>query len=107
MNISLDFRKYFTKNEEDLMKGFYISGGVNVHHDFLAQEVNEDYEIISTGITSIGSSVRFGYQFQKNRFVFDLGSGGFLYVYYFKKSIFNNQDAQLWLNASIGFRLTK
>lgn len=107
LNTSLDFRRYFTKNEEGLMKGFYVSGGVNVHHNFLKAQVSDSGEYISTGITSIGPSLRLGYQFQKKRFVFDLGSGGFLYLYYFQKSPNNSQDAQLWLNASIGFRLNK
>jgi Protein of unknown function (DUF3575) len=105
LNVSLDFRRYFTKNEEDLMKGFYVSGGVNVHHNFLKAQVSDSGNFISQGITSIGPSIRFGYQLQKNRFVFDVGSGGFLYLHYFQKSPNNTQAAQLWLNASIGLRL--
>ncbi len=107
LNTSLDFRHYFTRNEADLMKGFYVSGGVNVHHNFLKAVVGDSGEYIGQGVTSIGPSVRLGYQFQKKRFVFDMGTGGFLYLYYFQNSPYTNQDSQLWVNMSIGFRVNK
>lgn len=64
-------------------------------------------QYLSKGITSIGPSLRLGYQFQKKRFVFDFGTGGFVYAYYFQDSQNNTQAAQFWLNASIGYRLNK
>lgn len=107
IHTSLDYRKYFNKNKEAHLKGFYIGSGINLYHNYLASRVDENGNFIGQGKSDLGIQCKTGYQWigKKERLTFDLGTGFLVSFITLQKSYYKSSDVILRLNASIGYNL--
>lgn len=73
-NISLDYRKYFSKKID--LTGFYLAPGLHYSHEYDVVKVDAQNYVSKHDVTSIGGIVRIGYQVQDGKnWIIDLGAG--------------------------------
>lgn len=74
INVSIDFKKYFSKKTN--LTGFYLSPGIAYNYDYDDVKLDDTGNVVKYGISSVGGIVRLGYQFGLNdHWIIDLGTG--------------------------------
>ena len=74
INVSIDFKKYFSKKTN--LTGFYLSPGIAYNYDYDDVKLDDAGNVVKYGISSVGGIVRLGYQFGLiDHWIIDLGTG--------------------------------
>ena len=74
INVSIDFKKYFSKKTN--LTGFYLSPGIAYNYDYDDVKLDDAGNVVNYGISSVGGIVRLGYQFGLiDHWILDLGTG--------------------------------
>lgn len=101
---SIMYRKYFNRKSKDI-KGFYLSPGINLHHEYTAYNTS----LNTYGRSFYGLRTDIGYQYfaPKSRFVFDSGIGLFTRLAEYPNSGYFVVETDFRMNLSVGIRLSK
>lgn len=108
LNTSLDYRHFFKNVRIRKIKGFYLSSGLNIRHDFSTWRIDENGNFLKQGISHLGLQLKMGYQWMRfdDRFVFDIGGGGTADFLAIQKTTENLKAIFPRLNVSVGVNLS-
>lgn len=108
-NGSVDYRHYFFQNSKNTLKGFYLSPGVNIFHNYLYWKTDAKSNLTTQGISQLGLQFKTGYQWLwfQDRMSLDIGTGGVADIVTLQKDFGGDQRNKTWrFNISFGLNLT-